>query len=783
LIAARFDVLRTGKKSKWSAATVVDLDFVGVTKRVKFHFPRSDVKHDVWLEAGSNRIAPLYTHTSPPQPRQSKQSSVTCGLPSLKAEQLKVAKTKKQKKKKAVNDDSSFDSSFAMAASENGSETFDNENEFEEIGVGAVEDYEEIGDADTDDSEDEEIELVDDEEHLVDTDEDDDDGLNDEIQDDSDDDEFDHQKIDERAKNLAIVTVTDHSSPDGSPKRDRDSSMAEVQQNIESTNLSDGGEKELKIPKKKKSLHQHDQHVGTSPSRIPKKKKFESAPQTILGALNQQNMAKNESPTSALCTNQPSGYTPNSGTAIPPGPTTIQQRSILYDRKRALELARDWEQWKRSGHSTSNTDEQSRKRAMNRNIELRLNRESLNERHAVTSGSRRDSVSSSGHFASDRHAQTRSDMNGKSLDYGSPRRISLSHQPPEQISSSYGERAFEMPRDSYDHAGRDADKFSLTGSSHADEYNGSQLEFGRLRGVVARPVDRLSYNQGYDDTAYERDPRDRHDSPRKYYDRSYDQGPNGYREEERYAREEMPRYHSHDEGYMDDADRYRQRDDHRPRHEGPTGSSHRPRSEQSCSLDYRPDDRPERPCPSRRGYEVEKPASPVKRGYDIEPLPSPQKRGYPVEANAASPARRGYPVEEKRGYPVEVKRGYPVEDKISPSKRKREEDLPKRGRDPYDDRADDRYRGSSPHRHDDGFYSRHDDGYRGKRDDARVRDDYNRREYDDGRRDYDGRRDHRRKESPRSSHKSDHLGRDEYAYRAQQHARRADRYYDDGYRR
>jgi hypothetical protein len=47
----------------------VDVDFVGMTKRIKFHYPRLQTKHDEWLEVDSPRISPLYTHTSHPQQR------------------------------------------------------------------------------------------------------------------------------------------------------------------------------------------------------------------------------------------------------------------------------------------------------------------------------------------------------------------------------------------------------------------------------------------------------------------------------------------------------------------------------------------------------------------------------------------------------------------------------------------------------------------------------------------------------------------------------------------
>lgn len=63
-------------KNVWSTATVVDVDFVGMTKRIKFHYPRTQIKHDEWLEVGSSRIASLYTHTSQPQQKATDAESL-----------------------------------------------------------------------------------------------------------------------------------------------------------------------------------------------------------------------------------------------------------------------------------------------------------------------------------------------------------------------------------------------------------------------------------------------------------------------------------------------------------------------------------------------------------------------------------------------------------------------------------------------------------------------------------------------------------------------------------
>lgn len=60
---ARFDVLRQGK-SKYYVGVVKDIDFSAATKRVLFHFPKTHVKFDEWIEVGSPRICCLHTKVS-----------------------------------------------------------------------------------------------------------------------------------------------------------------------------------------------------------------------------------------------------------------------------------------------------------------------------------------------------------------------------------------------------------------------------------------------------------------------------------------------------------------------------------------------------------------------------------------------------------------------------------------------------------------------------------------------------------------------------------------------
>ena len=60
--AARFDILRTGKK-QYCEGIVVDVDFASSVKKVLFHFPRMATKWDEWIEINSPRIAPHHSYT------------------------------------------------------------------------------------------------------------------------------------------------------------------------------------------------------------------------------------------------------------------------------------------------------------------------------------------------------------------------------------------------------------------------------------------------------------------------------------------------------------------------------------------------------------------------------------------------------------------------------------------------------------------------------------------------------------------------------------------------
>lgn len=268
--AARFDVRRSGKEA-WSIATVVDVDIVGMTNRIKFHFPRTQIKHDEWLEADSPRIAHLYTHTSPPQQRShtvksihSKDktsnkndqkelqiemlpSSETCTYTLPAGKESKAERLKNLKKlKEAMANDSSKELSFSQGNGQGG--RLDISSDEEEL-ADAIEDSASAtvsdSSAHTPDEEDEENEF-----EGIDLGPPADGGRNFSGvgQDDHEDvgDDFSEEIV-----ASSLPAVTDHSSPDGSPKREVDNSVTEacpVEYHAPSHNDSSPS---FKIPKKR----------------------------------------------------------------------------------------------------------------------------------------------------------------------------------------------------------------------------------------------------------------------------------------------------------------------------------------------------------------------------------------------------------------------------------------------------------------------------------------------------------------------------------------------------
>eukprot|EP00536_Pseudo-nitzschia_multiseries_P011871 jgi/Psemu1/260181/estExt_Genewise1Plus.C_4290011 len=261
-IGTRFDVLRPGKE-KWSVANVVDV--ASDSKKVKFHFVKTQTKNDVWLEEQSNRIAPLFTHTlqskqrvpaksqdpSTPEPECSEgktqgvsKSEKLKKLKKLKASQIqrKRARLKVQPVESNIKDDDIDTSSI--------------EPEKKRFKV-RVDDHD---------------------------DDDDDEGLYDVISsEDDDDDENEYESESEGGTENAHIegaddiknqsTGTDHSSSNGSVQVAR-SQHSDIEN--ECTKGADDTKSVFTIPKKKESTK------ASSSSAIPKKNAIPKKPQPSL---------------------------------------------------------------------------------------------------------------------------------------------------------------------------------------------------------------------------------------------------------------------------------------------------------------------------------------------------------------------------------------------------------------------------------------------------------------------------------------------------------------------
>jgi hypothetical protein len=95
---------------------VVKLDLVGQTKRVKFHFPRLEIKHDEWIEIYSSRVASLYSKTPPPLKKDPPKSE-----PSFSLKEKKTKKEKKQngEKKRKMQSLESSEEEFEFSETDN----------------------------------------------------------------------------------------------------------------------------------------------------------------------------------------------------------------------------------------------------------------------------------------------------------------------------------------------------------------------------------------------------------------------------------------------------------------------------------------------------------------------------------------------------------------------------------------------------------------------------------------------------------------------------------------
>jgi len=210
-VGVRFDVLRPVKE-KWSIANVVEI----TSKKIKFHFVSTQAKNDVWLEKNSNRIAPLHTHTTKPKPRP---------RPSKKPQQGNGEKAPKLGASKLIKPEAS-DESIAEAEStklQSGQQNKKLRIEDEEESDGMS--FADMDDSDSDD--DMESDDFDNKDGVV--------ASN------------DKEQVDESP------TVTDHSSSDGSHKRDFEASPAEHSDlENESDKAADQPKTGFIIPKKKK---------------------------------------------------------------------------------------------------------------------------------------------------------------------------------------------------------------------------------------------------------------------------------------------------------------------------------------------------------------------------------------------------------------------------------------------------------------------------------------------------------------------------------------------------
>jgi hypothetical protein len=782
-VAARFDVFRVGKKKNWSVAKVVDLDFVGHTKRVKFHFPHTDIKHDIWVEAESDKIAPLYTHTNKPLPRQRKNVS---------KDELR-SKTTKQSKLESFSDDASSDSSFAVAAVENGNAVVDDENGYEEIGVVAVKENEEIGDADTEESEVEELDLVDsdeEEEEEEPTDDDAvDDGLDDEIDDDESEEscpESEEKKIEED-KNLAIATVTDHSSPDGSPKRERDF-------HSEDTNVDAETSPVLPMTPKKNSLLPESDVPAGSQSRIPKKKKKTSlgeGPRTILGALGPRSKVNDECPLSSSHPKSPAVRSPAFHSLVPSGCSLSRQKSpfakdVDHDTNVNRDLFSDsYEHRKRNDAATAHASasrraDDFRKREIDRRNELQLNRDAVKKRHVLNEGhcTRKDSsLYVRGADLDVRRQHAGSDFRG-------PRRMAFSNEHLDQVVAG----GFERSRDPYDYEERDIGMQSRFDSHETEDYRRRRLEYDRPNDIGT--FEPFAYNDRHDDRFIDREARGMGSIPRNragwhdYASSDVDR---------RFSRREDAEFHPHNT--LSDDERYYRNEDCRyeySRHP----IDHRPNPVEDASTEQF-----EKHAHCPRGRAEKDSRSKTRRRYDVEATAAGM-RGSPLEVEKASSTRRGYPSDKMTSHD---QRGLPAGEMESLSQDSSRRDGRGDGRFLEDHQGyheddqgyhedDQGYHDSKGHREEDLYYTsakyderaypQSDDGYRNQWDDDRHRDEYSRRRGSDDRRSEDDRRrDHHRYESSPRSRRRDHRGRDEYAYRAQEHARKRDQYYSDGYYR
>lgn len=204
------------------------------SKKIKFHFVSTQAKNDVWLEKKSNRIAPLHTHTTKPKPRP---------RPPKKPQQSDGEKDSKFEASKFIKREAG-DENIVEAEStkfQSGQQSIKLRIEDEEESDGMS--FADMDDSDSDD--------------------------------DMESDGFDHNGRVVASKDKEQVdespTVTDHSSSDGSHKRDFEASPAE-HSDLENDNekATDQPNTGFIIPKKKKESSKKSAMVVPK-NVIPKK--------------------------------------------------------------------------------------------------------------------------------------------------------------------------------------------------------------------------------------------------------------------------------------------------------------------------------------------------------------------------------------------------------------------------------------------------------------------------------------------------------------------------------
>ncbi|KAL3919748.1 MAG: hypothetical protein SGILL_003598 [Bacillariaceae sp.] len=600
-----------GKKKKWTAATVVDVDFVGQTRRVKFHFPRTQLKNDIWLDASSNSIATLYSKASPPEARKPSGAGAK-----------KSKKTETSSTVKTVDIDSTSESSSAVARSESGTEDGDNENDIGDAGV--VEDYQELGDADTDESE-SELVLVDSDDDQKqsraaaddDADEDDDDGLNDDIGDDSESDsEIELNSDAKKTKDAFVPAVTDHSSPDSEHQSE----------------ALGGSSKSFTIPKKRTSPK------GKPANVIPRKKLPEQAPMQHASVTENRGnsyISKRASP-SSLANVGPSQYL-----SLKKGPPTSAHpsTSLHESSERQYSESDQYLSLKKELHTSSRSPKKHY---------LSLPREppgsSVPQYLSLKKG-----PSPGATFRNqqpDRLYQAR-----RQDDWD--RDWSRMQGPDNRKSREDAGRELEVDRDPY--YGRDNQMENPTDDQRASQQRRT-LSFDRHhRDHYAADYDRDTARGGYDGGRYSEAPssgrwcdgnpdepdRFAREAPRESYQKHYD---DDYVMEGSPKRGSRSSYHRHSTANGYPADRGYSRsesvDDRRHGDGGWRDDDHYSRTRNSREYSSTHDEVKKQPLPSR-GYAVESPKEKVSnvRGYEIQG----------VKKSGGSPSGRAELTERERG--------------------------------------------------------------------------------------------------------------------------------------